>query len=68
MLEAGASDEPKAPVLHAGVLVVEKEDDWREHFIAFLVHQRAPEDKTCDRTAQIYSVLSHKPLYLALMR
>ena len=46
MLEAYASDEPKALVLHADVLVVEKEDDWQEQFIAFLVHQRAPEDKT----------------------
>ena len=28
LLEADTSDEPKAPVLHADVLVVEKEDDW----------------------------------------
>ena len=46
LLEADTSDEPKALVLHADVLVVEKEDDWREQFIAFLVHQRAPDDKT----------------------
>ena len=26
--------------------MADKEDDWREQFIAFLVHQMAPEDKT----------------------
>ena len=45
-LKADTSDEPKVSVLHVDVLVVEKEDDWREQFIAFLVHQRVPEDKT----------------------
>jgi hypothetical protein len=35
------------------VLMTEKEDDWREPFLAFLVDQRAPEDKAeCERITQ----------------
>ena len=35
-----------APAAPRDVLMVDKEDDWREQFIAFFVCQMAPEDKT----------------------
>ena len=40
---SGQTDQTPAPP--CDVLMVDKEDDWREQFIAFLVHQMAPEDK-----------------------
>ena len=37
---SGQTDQTPAPP--CDVLMVDKEDDWREQFIAFLVHQMAP--------------------------
>ena len=45
--DSPAQDQPdQAPAPPRDVLMVDKEEDWREQFIAFLVHQMAPEDKT----------------------
>jgi hypothetical protein len=35
----------QTPALPRDVLMTEKEDDWREPFLAFLLDQRVPEDK-----------------------
>lgn len=36
----------QTPALPRNVLMAEKEDDWREQLIAFLVHQMVLKDKT----------------------